>query len=594
MASKVSLLLAALALACQAADVPRGWLEAALKTRLAEFARSAGDPAKSVTTRDLTNAALLNLMTGGDAARSETWIERAYATQDRNAASQTFGELKWNTGDAAVTDRNAIEFGMQAVGPLYLAFGDRLSAGFKERMAPHLMAALAGLHGHKVPVSYTNIFLMNLTGGMLIGQAIGDPAAVQQAERELDAWFEYTRRNGLHEFDSPTYYAVDLDSLVIGLRYAPSPEDRRKFERALDYFWTDIAASYFPAAQRMVGAYSRDYDFLRGRGGMDVWLTDAGWASLPSKPVDLEKVFVLDNARPGGYRPKPEAAAIAGQLPREVVSAWDDDPHHTRFLWVGSKVALGCTSGDYNAQDKLFSATFAGSADTPQISIEPDVFDAPYGLVRSPDRSGHMKPTHLPLHAACVERGGVALFTLDLDPSAGAADAQGFATNLVLPAAAAISVDGKRQPLSAPGRVAVDRKSVVTVAMGDATVAIRLLHTDELPEQKPALALEADAVGLAHHAVRLKLAHLSAGRQTESKHLRVAFLLAARDGAEVRAAQVSSEVRNHVWTVKASLAGLSLELARSADDRKQIVSQLVNGEAAPRALLSVNGTELIR
>lgn len=562
MVSKVSLLLAALVLTCPAADVPRDWLEAALKNRMAEFARSAGDPAKSVTTRDLTNAALLNLMTSGDAARSEGWIERAYATQDMDTASKTFGELKWNTGDAAVTDRNAIEFGTQAMGPLYLVYGDLLSPEFKRRMAPHMTAALAGLHGHKVQVSYTNIFLMNLTGGMLIGQAVGDSDAVQQAERELDAWIEYTKHNGIHEFDSPTYYSADLDSLVIGLRYAASPDDRRKFEWALDYFWKDIASSYFPAAQRLVGAYSRDYDFLRGRGGMDVWLTDAGWASLPSKSLDFEKVFVLDNARPGGYRPKPEAAAITAKLPREVVTAWDDDPHHARYLWIGRGVALGCTSGNYGAQDKLFSATFAGSADSPQISIVPDIFDAPYGLVKNPDRTGHMKPTHLPLNAACMERDGVALVTLDLDPSAVTADAHGFATNLILPSAAAISVDGKRQPLSAPARIPVDRQSVIAVAMGEATVAIRLLHVDELPEQESAFTLEADAEGLAHHAVRLKLAHLNAGRQTKSKHLRVAFLVAARDGADVRAAKVTTEVRDHLWTVKASVAGVSLGVIR--------------------------------
>jgi hypothetical protein len=562
MVPKVSLLLTALTLSCPAAEVPHGWLEAALKNRLAEFARSAGDPAKSVTTRDLTNAALLNLMTGGDAARSEAWVERAYATQDMDKASKTFGELKWNTGDAAITDRNAIEFGTQAMGPLYLVYGDRLSPEFKRRMAPHLSAALAGLHGHKVQVSYTNIFLMNLTGGMLIGQAVGDSDAVQQAEREFDAWFEYTEHNGIHEFDSPTYYSADLDSLVIGRRYAAAPENRRRFERALDRFWSDIADNYFPAAQRMVGAYSRDYDFLRGRGGMDVWLTDAGWASLPSKSLDFEKVFVLDNARPGGYRPKPETVAAIGKLPREVVSVWDDDPHHTRFLWIGKNIALGCTSGNYGPQDKLFSATFAGSADSPQISIVPDVFDAPYGLVKNPDRTGHMKPTHLPLNAACTERDGVALMTLDLDPSAVTADAHGFATNLILPAAASISVDGKRQPLAAPGKVSVDPKSAITVAMGDGVVSIRLLHVDELPEQAPALTLEADAEGLAHHAVRLKLAHLNAGVQTKSKHLRVAFLVAARDGADLHAAQVSSEIRDHVWTVRASLADVSLELTR--------------------------------
>ena len=79
---------------------------------------------------------------------------------------------------------------------------------------------------------------------------------------------------------------------------------------ALDYFWMDIAASYMRGAQRMVGPYSRDDNFLRGRGGMDVWRTDAGWAAIPQKPLDFEKVLVLYHAREGGYRPKEAAIAL--------------------------------------------------------------------------------------------------------------------------------------------------------------------------------------------------------------------------------------------------------------------------------------------
>jgi hypothetical protein len=86
------LLLAAALAPC--ADLPREWLERALRNHLDEFAPAAADRSKPVTTRDLTNGALLNLMTGGGSARSEAWIERAYATQDMDPASKTYGELK--------------------------------------------------------------------------------------------------------------------------------------------------------------------------------------------------------------------------------------------------------------------------------------------------------------------------------------------------------------------------------------------------------------------------------------------------------------------------------------------------------------------
>jgi hypothetical protein len=573
-------------------DASPDWLAGALKAHLARFALSVEKPGGSVSTRDLTNAALLNLLTGGEPARSEAWIERAYETQDMDRGSVTFGELKWKTGDAAITDRNAIEFGTQAIGPIYLAYGTHLSDDFKKKMGPHLRAALAGLRDHRVPLSYTNIFLMKLVSRMLIGQAVGDHVIVQQAEEDLDAWLDDTRHHGIHEFDSPTYYSTDLASLVEGRRYATLRQTRNKFEVALDYFWTDIAASFFPPGQRMAGPYSRDYDFLSGHGGLDVWLADAGWTRPPVPAPDFEKVFLLENARPGGYRPKPVAAALIEHVPREVTSRWDEDPWHGRFLWVGRNVALGCTSGDYGPQDKLFSATLAGAASLPQITLGPDILDAPYGLVRNPDRNGHRKPKHPPLHAACVERDGIALVTLDLDPSAVESRPEGFATNVVLPSAAEIAIDGAHQAIAAGKTVALNEKAVVSATMGDATVSIRLVHVDTLSGQRLAYTLVADEVGLAHGAIRLKVSHLPAGQQTVSTHLRVAFLVAARDSTKTRSAVVVSDIRNGVWRLKAALPGLSLELARSAQDREVILDQRINGRPVANDLLSVNGKDV--
>lgn len=591
----LSLLLFPVALSAQQSH----WLQAALQSSLTEFSAAASNPQKPLTTRDLTNAALVNLMAGGSASISEAWIERAYATQEMDHGSTNFGELKWSTGDSAITDKNAIEFGTQAIGPLYLSYGKQLSAGFKARMVPHLAAALAALSEHNVPVSYTNIYLMNLTSRMLLGQVTGDRDAIKEAEQQLDDWLEYTRRNGIHEFDSPTYYAADLDSLVEGYRYAASAAERSKFERALDFFWMDIAANDQPGAQRMAGAYSRDYDFLRGHGGMNLWLTDAGWAAYSPSKADFEKVFVLDNDRPGGYRPKPEAAALTAQFPREVISSWDGDARHLRFVWIGRELSLGCASGDYGPQDKLFNATFSGSPELGQISIVPDTVDSPYGLVKSRDKSGHNKPTHQPLHAACVERDGAALVTLDLNPAALPVDSRGFATNLLLPTEAVIAVNGQPRSLAVPGAFTLQTGDLVTASVGHATVAIRLLHVDDLPEQRAVLSLSADAEGLAHHVVRWKLTHLEAGQTSRSKHLRVALLIVAREGLapdiverELRAAKVSDQLTGNVWSVQAELKGMRLEVARSAEDSKQILSQLVNGASIPAAVLSVNGKEL--
>jgi hypothetical protein len=293
-------------------------------------------------------------------------------------------------------------------------------------------------------------------------------------------------------------------------------------------------------------------------------------------------------------------------MPREVVSAWDDNPHHTRYLWMDRDISLGCTSGDYNAQDKFLNATFGGSVDLPQISIVPDIFDAPYGLVKNADKSGHNKPTHLPLHAACVEQAGMALMTLDLDPSTVPADADGFATNILLPSEAVLVVNGKPRAMTTPGNLPLDSDAVVSATIGSATVGIRLLRVDDLPEQKPEFALVADRDGLAHNVVRLKLTHLRHGQRSKSKHLRVAFLLLARQGVpaedvvhEIQHARITSDARasaakerDKLWSVQVTAGKASLEVARSTEDRKTIVRQFIDGQSIPASVLSVNGKDL--
>jgi len=123
---------------------------------------------------------------------------------------------------------------------------------------------------------------------------------------------------------------------------------------------------------------------------------------------------------------------------------------------------------------------------------------------------------------------------------------------------------------------------------------------DDLPEQKPELTLAADSEGISHNAVRLKLAHLRAGQQSKSKHLRVAFLLIARQGVstndvlrQMQSAKITSEVEDKVWSVKAFVDHASLEVACSTEDRKAIVWQLLNGKNIPASILSVNGKNLL-
>ena len=123
-----------------------------------------------------------------------------FSHQDMDAASPAYGTIPWQVGHPEMRDANSIEFCIQPMGPVFKGYGTRLSPGFKGTITPHLQAAFAAMRRHNVPVTYTNIFLMK---------------------------------------------PVNLNSLLMGYRYAARPGGREKFKRILYFFWSDVAGNFF-------------------------------------------------------------------------------------------------------------------------------------------------------------------------------------------------------------------------------------------------------------------------------------------------------------------------------------------------------------
>jgi hypothetical protein len=476
------------------------------------FQKTVARPNATPSVRDLTNGALAILTLGRPAGEAESLMRTAFGLQDMTA-----GTVPWQVGHPEISDANAIEFACQAVGPMLLHYGRSLSPAFREEMLPHIRAAFVAMRNHKVPVSYTNIFLMKTVNLMLMGEAIGDAEAASDGYSQLDQWIEYTQQNGIHEFDSPTYYSVDLNSLNMGFRFAARPEIRGKFKAILDYFWTDIAANYFSGRRDLAGAHSRDYDFLTGNGRLllHAWLDGLRDAPYSEKP-DMEMVYVLENEMAEGYRPGAKLLALAETPERVVVSRWDADPTRVRYTYITPDFAMGHANGDYNAQDKMISVELASEKDLfPAITVVPDTTDQPYGKLKSKDRSGHNKPTHLPLHPRIVQEKGMLRAVLNLDKLT-----PEVALNIVLPAKAdRIVLDGEVIQANQPFEKTGGPASVVGVREGNHAVAIRIFHADGT---QPRFVLQADREGLRWGAARYTVYPRS-----QDKRVRIGILMVA-------------------------------------------------------------------
>ena len=560
------------------------------------------DP-KNVTIRDLTNASLLILRTNGSPASAEGYLRRSFAAQDMDRSSRGFGTVPWKIDDPTVKDGNSIEFSMQALGAVFLGYGDHLSADFKKDAQDHLKAALVALANHHVKVSYTNIFLMNTMDTLELAEYLGDADALQRGNKQWQEWLTYTSVNGVHEFDSPTYYAVDLGDLVLGFLYVKDPVVHQQIKGALDMFWRDIASNYLVAAGHMAGAHSRDYNPLTGRGGIEYYLYLEGLLKQPEKgkfvDVFLEKVDILESERAGGYRVSQDILDIAKLPERVVQQRWDQDPSLTRYTYLTQDFAIGFATGSVGEQDKMFAVDLTGEAPLASITLVPDGQDSPYGGEKARDRSGHIKPVHLPLNLSGVQEKGTALLVADLDPTS-VVGSPLFATNLLLPSTASrILLDKEAVKISSSLKESFGDNSILGVRSVHSCFVARIVSVDKLNGVAPVMELKADSSGLEDGTLRLAIYHApSRLSAADTTHLHVALLVQAtecKDDADLAAAmqrlrdaKVESSEKDGAWQGVAQVGSLKLALQEDLQTRRT-ANATVNDRPVQTYVFNLNG-----
>ena len=598
------LLIAALLAAPARADRQRSTalFREAMQSQVARIEAEIRQPNPEPTSRDVVNAGLATMVLGGDPRRAEHFVRWAFERQVMDPKSPDFGTILWQVGHSEIRDANSIEFCMQPIGPLLLAYGKQLSPAFKRDLRPHLEAAFTAIRRHEVRVTYTNIFLMKATNLLLVGEAIGDAEAARDGQAALDRWVQHTREAGIGEFDSPNYYAVDLNSLVMGRLYAANAATRAQYRRILDFFWTDIAANYYAGRGTLSGPHSRGYQFLSGHESVELYLFHEGLRREPAgEQPAIGRVYLLLNEIAGGYHPPAEILKLASVPERVVRSRWRTEPGRDRYNYITPDFAIGSTNYHYGNHDKLIDVELGRDPALPVAYIAPDTSDQPYGRLKSPDRSGHGKPYHLALNAASVQEKGAMLVLLDLDPST-QPPAPSLATNVVLPArGTSLWLDMDRVAAAAPFERAAEIGSVIGVRAGGAGLAVRVLSAEGARGRPPEVVLKADPAGLAEGVARLAIYHYRGSEaKIEETHVRVALLLfAEKCGTEAalaalmrRAKETRVEERQdgNVWSVSARSGDLRLEAARDRNTR-DIIYRRVNGAGLASFVLNVNGKD---
>ena len=525
----------------------------------------------------------------------------------------------------------------------------------------HALPSLATWDSGAVPiapdVSYSNMYMMGMVNCILIGEAPGinrtlGAAAAAHGYDLVEAWLTYASTAGNHEFDSPTYYWVQMNALTIGCLYASKPA---KLCAILEHEWADVAANFFAPTETLSGPHSRDYDFLFGRGALQVHTYVNGLGEHPpvceykdshcERTTDSQNALVLLNTLKvvagAGYSPAAATLALAALPVREVRSRWlgqnrtannESAARGDRYNYIVSgRYALGSTSSDYftnthtryypSPQDKPLALDF-GVANmsqrkpVPSLTLSHDWRDSPYGHWYEPTTD---KASHLAAHPGIVQHRNVLLATTALHPGEqldgfDLTSFESLATNLILPHAAASAVLLRGRPFALPTTPFVAPLGVgdtLALRVSGTCVALRVIEADGCAGQAPALALKGDADGIDLGAMRLAAYHYRgpASPLQGSSHVRAAFALlvdeCAADDAlgrlsdELAAADVKTSVSaNKVWRVEARLRGTDLEVTRDVSEPhcarwSCVLRRSINGTPVAQApLLSVNGNDV--
>ena len=234
--------------------------------------------------------------------------------------------------------------------------GEDLPPATVDAMRAAIALAVDGEPPDRVAPTYSNIALMRAWLEVQAGHLLDRPELVRRGEELAGRVVERFDMHGtLDEWNSPTYYGIDLYALVLWRTYSPSPQLRAWGARLERELWSDLAPWYHAGLGNLAGPYTRAYgmDMRRYVAAVGLWIQAAEPAANPPVPElgrpfshshDLALASViacLDPAVPPAAR-EPLCRFEAERKLERLVSS---DPERIASAWLSTDVMVGAERG---------------------------------------------------------------------------------------------------------------------------------------------------------------------------------------------------------------------------------------------------------
>ncbi|MUG25219.1 hypothetical protein GNQ08_22895 [Paenibacillus macerans] len=271
-------------------------------------------------------------------------------------------------------DPNWREFIASAFAVILEHFEQELPGELAGRMDEAMKKAVAGSIDRRlsdaVPMN-TNIELMHLFIVHYYGCRYGNEAWIRHSDREAARFLEAFAEFGtVAEFNSTTYYGVDLTVLGMIRKYARTVNIRAMGHTLEQGLWENIALFYNPHLENMAGPYARAYEMeMTAHSSLGVFLYLAFGESFKhlagvncetghDPMIALVGAGVPEHVKPMLLAHKEDR--LVTKRFRELCER--DQPGENRFVctataWIERNLMIGALTGSRNTNGQLHPAT---------------------------------------------------------------------------------------------------------------------------------------------------------------------------------------------------------------------------------------------
>lgn len=258
----------------------------------------------SASTRNMVRLAeaLLFRNKPGDIEDAITTLNWLLPIQNQDVNSQDYGV--WSSTSAGKKfDQNWREFiGCELI-LIRENYSGLLPDELRKSIDTSLKHAARGAVVRNVEAEYTNIAIMSAFLTEYVGTTFGDPKLKSFGiEKAKDVFNLYEEHKTFSEYNSPTYYGVNMVAIAMWRKYAKNQEMKEMGEFLEKGFWHEIAKFYHAGLQNMPGPHFRSYgmDMQKYNAIIGIWIALMldGKYDAPLPRTHGSKYFELSNIAP--------------------------------------------------------------------------------------------------------------------------------------------------------------------------------------------------------------------------------------------------------------------------------------------------------